>query len=375
MPRQVAAIEPSVLRWARETSAVDLEEAARRLSVHAERLRRAEEGDPAAALTLNQARKAASIYGRPFAVLFLPKPPADTPPEVRFRRLSDAPPLPWSHEMILLARRVNAIQDEALTVFDAIEEDVAWPGVRTRVAASPPKEQSAVIRADLDVPVGDQKRAASGDHAGFAVFRLWREVIEDTGVLVLQDGTLPVAEMRGFLAKHDRVPAIVLNTKDIVKARLFTMLHEFVHLLLPRAGEAECEELAGEVLFPAAEVQKELAALGTTDLRDIVAELSKRFGLTRHAVAVRLHRLGIADPQKINAIIRDLKGQGEPAGPGGGNYYQNVLARLGRGLTKRALEAVEIGAMSPLAAARLMGVRVEKLGEIRQKVWGPGPAE
>ena len=69
-------------------------------------------------LTLNQARKAAEVYQRPFALLFLPEPPTEDPVEVQFRRLRDAPALPWPPSMRTLARQVLALQDEADALFD-----------------------------------------------------------------------------------------------------------------------------------------------------------------------------------------------------------------------------------------------------------------
>src|SRR4051812_6051918 len=102
-----APIEPAVLRWARESAGIPLEDAAKGIRVSEKRLEAAENG--AGQLTMNQAREAAKTYSRPFATLFLPQPPEEEPVEVQFRRLRDAPPLPWPPEMRALARRVPAL--------------------------------------------------------------------------------------------------------------------------------------------------------------------------------------------------------------------------------------------------------------------------
>lgn len=111
-----APVQPALLRWARESAGLPAEEAARRIGVTGGRLAAAEAGE--LPLTLNQARKAAEVYQRPFALLFLPEPPTEDPVEVQFRRLRDAPALPWPPSMRTLARQVLALQDEADALFD-----------------------------------------------------------------------------------------------------------------------------------------------------------------------------------------------------------------------------------------------------------------
>ena len=50
----------------------------------------------------------------------------------------------------------------------------------------------------------------------------WIEAVERLGVLVMQDGSMSVTQMRGFAAVHDSVPAVVVNTKDDPRSRAFT---------------------------------------------------------------------------------------------------------------------------------------------------------
>ena len=66
----LAYLRPELLRWARESVGYDIGDAAARIGVNPEKLERAERGD--LMLTLRQAEKAADVYERPLAALFLP---------------------------------------------------------------------------------------------------------------------------------------------------------------------------------------------------------------------------------------------------------------------------------------------------------------
>ena len=66
----------------------------------------------------------------------------------------------------------------------------------------------------------------------------WRRAIEGTGVLVFQAVGVGVREMRGFSIAEETLPVIAVNRKDRVHGRIFSLLHEFIHLLLTNRGFA-----------------------------------------------------------------------------------------------------------------------------------------
>ncbi len=110
-------------------------------------------------------------------------------------------------------------------------------------------------REQLGVTIEEQQ--AWNDQTGYNGLRAWIDAVEALGVLVMQDGSMPVELMRGFAAPHPSVPLIVVNTQDDPRARAFTLIHEFAHLNLAAIGQKEwadteawCEGFAGEVLMP-----------------------------------------------------------------------------------------------------------------------------
>ena len=371
---QVAAVAPVVLRWARESAGFTQEEAADRLGVGPDRLARAEAGERP--LTLVQVRKAAHVYQRPLAVLFLPEPPSEEPQEVQFRRLRDAPQLPWSPAMRALAREVPALQDEVDALFEAIDEEPRWIEAAKQLLSDVPIERLAErLRQVVGVTLEQQKTSARTDPQGFKTFRLWREAVEDLGILVLQDGSLSLGDMRGFASPHARVPAIVINTNDDVRARLFTMIHELAHVFWSALTESEFEELAGTTLMPSSSFADDFRRANGASLLEKIDATARLYGTTPDATAVRVGWLNLAswnDVRDARAEIRNRGGSGSRAQ--GGNYYRNVIARMGPRLVGRILDAVGQAAISDLAAARVLGVRVERLESVRRELGSPDVA-
>lgn len=69
------SVEPSVLRWARESAGLDIATAAERVSVKRDKVEQWEDGTLAP--TINQIRAMADAYARPLAALFMHEPPVD----------------------------------------------------------------------------------------------------------------------------------------------------------------------------------------------------------------------------------------------------------------------------------------------------------
>ena len=55
-------------------------------------------------------------------MFFLPVPPEEETPEAQFRRLPGAPPPPWPPAMNLLARRVRERQEDAVELYELLDQ-------------------------------------------------------------------------------------------------------------------------------------------------------------------------------------------------------------------------------------------------------------
>ena len=187
--------------------------------------------------------------------------------------------------------------------------------------------------------------------------------IEASGVLVLatRGGKVAVDEMRGMSLYFDVLPVIVLNGSDYPRPRLFSLLHEFTHLVLHTEGlcdvvtddrpptadrslEARCNAIAAAVLMPAAEVRARPEVIARNDIPaswdyDSLRPVAAHFGVSAEAFLRRLSTLGLCRSSSTASVAPSsspptMTRPTAPA-PRGGNWYRSAVRDLGKALRAR----------------------------------------
>lgn len=374
------AVQPSVLTWARTSAGLSVEQAAKRLSVQPARIYAWEQGELEP--TIVQLRKAADAYNRPFAALFLEEPPAqeavvDLPD---FRRPSvaaegESAPL---RRAILRARR----QQEALAEVADEGSDVDLP-------------PTSLLELDGDDPVaksGQKLRQGLGlDQIPRRVLlnpeellRTLVRTVEQRGYLVIQTQHVSMDEMRGFSLADGSAPVIALNGADWPRGKVFTLLHEMVHIGVRHSGlcdlnrespspeERYCDAVAGAALMPAALFRE--AAVGVDPMKlSHLGALANGFGASAEAGLLRLVGLGLArweqykemKPQFREAYLTfksDEKARSaEKEAP---LFYQLKARDLGRPFIRTVLRAHDDGVISSRDVTQLLEVSYDKVRKL-----------
>ena len=370
--RTLAYVTPKVLLWARESAGYSAEDAAAAINLSWSELEMVESGHNL--LTLRQAERLAKLYGRPLATFFLAAPPAEEPQETQFRRLPGAPAPPWPAEMRLLARRIRERQDAAIELYEALDEAPPWTAnARSFVAG----DRTSLPRLAREVlGVGRDEQASWSEK--YAPLRAWTDAVEAQGILVMQDGSMPVEEMRGFASIDSAVPVVVANTTDDPRARAFTVIHEFGHLVLVANGipsvrhtERWCNEFAGEVLMPSdwlAEAFRESAA---PSLLGRLEQIARVFSVTPLAAAVRVRANGLVAERDGDDVINEIRSRAWESVPtrSGGDYYLNQIASLGPRFIQLVFSALDGQAVTyPVASTLLAGVKVNHFERLRDQL-------
>lgn len=214
------------------------------------------------------------------------------------------------------------------------------------------------------------------DASGYTALRSWVSAVEGLGVLVMQDGSLPLELMRGFASMHPAVPAIVANTQDDARARAFTIVHELGHLYLAALGravgvetEAWCDDFAGQVLLPREYLERELSTLRARSRLDAIDELALRFGVTPYAAAIRVAKARLWDRRVINQVIEQIRDRPARERGGGGNYYRTQIGRLGPSFIRLVFTALDSQAVTYSEASSLLGgVKVSNFEKLRDSL-------
>ena len=364
-------INSDVLQWARDFRRLSEEEAAIKLGVTVEYLRALESGGETPSLTMFE--KIAAQYQLPQSTLFRRTRPKNPPEPADYRTLGGERPNKTFELSVAISRaRMLLTQLQRVSEDDAEYRGPILPHLRIAGDASELGERE---RERLGIDYSEQKKWGSSAEA----FRQWRRLIERQGVNVFME-KFPLADCRGFTL-HDtgRPPCIVVNKdEEFDVARIYTLVHEYCHLLVRKPGisdenptnpvEAFCNRFAAGFLMPKNALRQLLPYWPNEPVEwsgSEIAEWAKQLKVSRRALAIRLEELGLA-PQGFNKqfaytpTTTKKKREGEIKIPAattrlnevGSNYASVVIGAFDRraitladavaafGLTPRQIETV-----------------------------------
>lgn len=381
MVRLEAEPTPSVLKWARDKGGFSVEEVARRLKVADDRIHAWESGTEKPSIA--QLRNLAEIYKRPLAMFYLDDPPVRFEAMHDFRRGSrEGKRKPFSPELAFEIRRAHDRREWALELLKDIGEKPPDFTVRLR-RDTPPEDAARELRKGIGISLEQQASWRSE----FDAFRGWRGRMERAGAITFQATDVETAEARGFSIPAHPLPAIVVNIKDARRGRIFTMLHELVHLALNDGGicdlhdtqasddvETYCNRVAGAVLFP------ENPLLSSDVVRNHprnrsewsdreIEELSRRFGGSREAVLVRLLNLRMTTWSFYSSKRAELLKQWAALRRKDGGFappHQISLASAGQLFTGLVIESFNQEKITASDVADFLQVRLKHLPEIQK---------
>lgn len=331
----------------------------------------------------------ADFYSCPVGYFFLPKAPEERLP-LDFRGLASEKSLTYESNMRL--RQFLSLTDYMAHLArqtEARKVDIGSASVSDDVADIAARE-----RGRLGLSLEDRWRMSSANE----VFNECREKMEGAGVFVLSLN-LNSQEVRGC-SRWDppNPPAILVNREDTEAAagRLFTLLHEYAHLVLKsadtvcdfrgREGDSNVEHFANrfaaEVLAPRAEFRAYLQKEGLFERRarwgdPTLDQMRQPFlGASRNVVAILLEELGLAPPGFYFAKFQSWERR-RPFGRGKAqftprNKFQLTRNRLGASFTDLVLAGHDRGLVSPLELADMLDMKVEKAEEFLS--WARNPS-
>ncbi|MDP9893240.1 Zn-dependent peptidase ImmA (M78 family)/transcriptional regulator with XRE-family HTH domain [Variovorax boronicumulans] len=309
--RVFAKVKPALLRWARESAGYTLAEAAVALEVEEDDLQDWEAGIESPSIP--QLRSISNVYRRPLAVFYLQDVPLSFMVLSDFRRPVHGPTRysPELTQEIRFAHQRRELASELLSdLGETPQVFTASLGLRHEA-----EEAGRIVRGLLGI-TAPQLGQFSSDPEGRSALKMWRSKIEALGVLVFQSTKVQSEEASGFALALPTLPVIVVNRKDPPTRRLFSLVHEFVHVLMQESGVSDlnidysvsksqknvelfCNRVAAAALMPAHVIRAEntiIAHGNNTEWDDEeINPLARRYGVSREALVIRLISLGLTD--------------------------------------------------------------------------------
>jgi Zn-dependent peptidase ImmA (M78 family) len=248
-------VKTEVFKWLRISAGWTIEDLSKRLKTSVETLKGFESG--AKAPTLKQLKGLSQAYKRPLAAFLLSKPIKEKPMPKDYRMLPDKKNI-FDKKTIVVLRKARSLQE----IGSALSRNINYQ--------TKPKVERVKIYEKPDI-IADKYRKIFGlteekqrkFKTSYELFNNLRDILEDMNILVFQF-PMPIEDARGFVLTDESPNIIVVNSKDSIEARLFSLMHEFAHILLGETAidlpnfsmttrneiESWCNEFASSFLLP-----------------------------------------------------------------------------------------------------------------------------
>lgn len=384
--RIAAIIEPDLLQWARHCLNLTQQQAAQACRVDLNQLISWETGTSQPSIP--QLRELAHVYHVPIATFYLSEAPRGYTIMRDFRRISEAGSVPYSSELYLEVQNVQYRREIALDLYESL--DYSIPTFSHHIEIS---EDYEAIGLDIRDMLGITRHEQVNLSDNHAAFRYWKNALETNGVFVFQSLNVSTEEMRGFSIGTLPMPCVAVNGNDYILARIFTLMHELVHVLLHVDGlcdffdqseteekkqiEQFCNGVAGAVLLPARYIKMEDQMLyykpGDEWSDKDIKELATKYKLSREVFVRRLLSCGLVT-QRFYQKKREQYRK-EPRAPkrkGFTTPAQDAIRGLGNPYIRLLFSAYNNGSITLSDMTDFLGARTKHFSRIEGEVFKRG---
>lgn len=375
------SVQPAVLHWLRTSSGWTPAEAGKKIGVQEGTYQSMEQGEKKP--TFKQVEVLAKAFRRPVAAFLLPSPPQEPSLPADFRMVpSDKKE--FSRKMRRVFRRARWLQELSGELMGNLN-----------LGAEPD-----IAKASLEgnpVDIASKERLASGItldaqlkwKSSYEAFAAWRNYLEKKNIRTFQI-SMPVDEARGFALTDKKPYLIVVNTADDINARIFTLFHEYGHILLSetsvcipefepvggsskqRLVESWCNKFAAEFVLPQETRQRLVSDEDRGNLGKLLHRYSSKFKVSKYALLVRMREFNLVKDAEIAKFVEKAKVAGAKKGGFGRGLTQLQRCKQERGenYVSLVLENLDRGLINTRDALDYLSIRMKYLDSLRNKQRG-----
>lgn len=331
--------------------------------------------------TWNQLREVSKKYHIPTAFFFMDCPPNfdNLPNMINYRKLvADSIYETNSPNLINNIRKSETRREIYLDLLNELNEDILL--FKVPKLEHDTKIFSNYIREILGISLSTQKSwYKEVNHYNF--LNKWKEVLnEKLGVLIFETEGVLLEEMRALCIFHEKIPIILLNGKDSVNGRIFSLFHELTHLLLGESAicgddentkeEIFCNAVAGEFLVP--EHDLNISINGVTDLLSYnsLKKLYNSYGVSEHVILRKLLDANKISRRDYISYINSYEESFSKSSGSGGNYLNNMIKYNGKAYYSVILDAYEVGIINSLEFSKFTDLGKKQIPKLQESFYG-----
>ena len=329
--------------------------------------------------TYNQLIELSKLFNVPFGYFFLEKlPKYDLPiPHYRTIKENDFTPSEELLDTIKFAQKIQEWSKEIL---------LEWGNTKIEFCGKYKNNY------DLNAIIEELKKIFDINEGWANSQNTWKDALkylvskaEEKGIIVLLNGIvgnnthrkLNVEEFRGFVLYDEIAPVVFINNNDAISAKIFTLIHEVVHLLIGQSAsfdlrdfqaadneiEKFCDKCTAEFLVP----EKELTNL--FQKKQDYEELAKTFKVSQIVIARRLLDLNLIDKKSFFEFLQNFeKTEYNTPLSKGGNFYDTEKNRLSSRFLRILKSAIESNTISFRDALLVTNLNIKTFSNLTSRI-------
>ena len=346
--------------------------------------------------TFNQIEKVSKSTGIPLGYFFLQKPPVENITLVNYRTIDSEQLSNPSRNLIDTLHDMDLVQ-EWVREYQIANGNLPCAFVGLFKNETKYTTIAENIRNLLNIKIDWYNQTKTVEES----FNFLRAAISNLGVVVMMNGVvgnnthrpLDIEEFRAFAVVDEYAPLIFINANDSINGRLFSLVHEFVHICKGENSlyndmvyvehtvqpiEILCNAVAAEILVPHNVFITEWnnTVINQDNLIFNIDQIAKKFKCGTMVIARRAYDNGFIDystyqqicKTAINSYNRNRKKKKEEGG--GGYYYKTLASRLDRRFLDMVVGSVRSGTMQYTDAFRLTNTSRATFDVLIQKISG-----
>lgn len=249
---------------------------------------------------------------------------------------------------------------------------------------------SQTVRKKLNIDVEWFKSSRNAEDS----FKFLRQAISDSGVVVMANGivrnntskNLSIDEFRAFALIDDYAPLIFINTNDSVNGKLFSLLHEYVHIGLGKNSlyndrcschneisktEQICNAVAAEILVPQEIFNNQWSLLNTDgDIEKNINKIARYFKCGVVVVARKALENHYISKEQYSLIANNAVQNFKKRKTNGGNFYRSLNSKIDTNFLNYLVSSVEKGNTLYTEAFRLTNTNSKTFNNLKTQIEG-----